>query len=147
MYRSFVRGVVTLALVAFAASGCDKSTEPGTPITPGPTEVAEPDFTGTLSLNGGVTTHFSVTGVGLVNAIVKTIDPNTEGNTRSIGISMGTWNGTTCQDVIHNDNAGQGSGIAGMANAVVDLCVRVYDPGPPNALTEPVNFVVSITHF
>jgi hypothetical protein len=37
-----------------------------------------------------------------------------------------------------------GSGVAGQANAAGDLCVRVYDPG---TLTEPVTFVVSITHF
>jgi len=147
MQRVFLRSVVLPAMLALGAVACDKSTNPIDPGPIGPVQVSEPDFTGTLSINGGVTTHFSVTGLGLINASLKTIDPNTADNSKSIGMAMGTWNGTTCQDVIHNDNVGQGSGIAGQANAIVDICVRVYDAGGAVALTEPVNFVVTITHF
>ena len=144
MRRSVVSGLATLALVAFTATACDKSIDPDPITDPGPTEIAEPDFTGTLALNGAVTTHFDVTGAGAVNAIVKTIDPNTSSNSQSIGVALGTWNGTSCQVVLFNDNAGLNSGVAGFANAAGTLCARVYDPG---LLPQPVNFVLAITHF
>src|SRR5262249_11980135 len=140
-----VHGVVSLALVALAGAGCSNNDTPTTPVGPTVPEITEPDFTGTLTINGGVTTNFSVTSTGTVTAILNTLEPSKDG-TLSIGLALGTWNGTSCQLVagLFNDNTGLGSGVAGFANAAGNLCARVYDVGK---LTEPVSFAVTIKHY
>ena len=147
MRRTLVRGLVTLVFTAVAGSACDKSTESG-PTTPtsGPVETAEPDFTGTLSINGAVIYPFTAN-VGLISAIVKSIEPNTPEISKSIGVDAGVWSGVQCGTLVSNNNAGVGSGVAASANAVSNFCIRVYDAGNDHALTEPVTFVVHITHF
>ena len=58
-------------------------------------------------------------------------------------MSLGTWNGTSCQQITFNDAASVGSGVAALANGAGNLCARIYDPGN---LTEPVEFSVTIKH-
>ena len=74
-----------------------------TPIDPTPTEITEPPFTGTLTVNGGVTKPFQTVAAGTVTAIIDSIQPTP---TIAIGVSLGTWNGTSCEQVTFNDNAG-----------------------------------------
>lgn len=145
MKRPLLRGVLSLALLTLATAGCSNTETPTTPTGPTVPEITEPDFTGTLTINGGVTTNFAVTSTGTVTAIVSSIEPN-KNATISIGLALGTWNGTSCQTVpgLSNDNTGIGSGVAGFANAAGSLCARVYDVGQ---LTEPVAFVVQIKHY
>jgi hypothetical protein len=117
----------------------DNGGDGGGPITPTPTEITEPPFTGRLTINGAVTTPFTTTTAGSVTAILSAIEPNAV-----IGLALGTWNGTSCQWIVANDNVGVGSGIAGLANGAGNLCARVYDVGK---LTEAVDFTVTIKHY
>jgi hypothetical protein len=142
MFRPSLCGALCLTVAMLGAAGCDDNT--GTPpIVPTPVEITEPPFTGTLTINGGVTQSFSVNGTGTVTAILDSLTPNPD-NSVVIGVQLGTWNGTSCQIVLTNDNAGVGSGVAGQANAAGSLCARVYDVG---RLTEPVTFSLTIKHF
>src|SRR5262245_59950774 len=111
MSRSLPFGALCLAVAALTASACDKSTDLQ-PVNPGPVQISEPDFTGNLSINGAVVYNFSNVFPGIINATVKTIDPNTETNSRSIGVDVGVWSGIQCQTVVANPNAGVGSGVA-----------------------------------
>jgi hypothetical protein len=125
--------------VALLGAGCS-STEQVTPIDPTPTEITEPPFTGTLTINGGATKPFQSVSAGTVTAIVDSIQPTP---TIAIGVSLGVWNGTSCEQVTFNDNAAVGSGVAALANGFGNLCARVYDTGQ---LTEPIEFAVTIKH-
>lgn len=145
MKRSLRYGVLSLALLAMAGAGCSNNDLPTTPTGPTVPEITEPDFTGTLTINGGVTTNFRATSIGPVTAILNSLEPNKDA-TLSVGLALGTWNGTSCQLIqgLFNDNTGLGSGVAGFANGAGDLCVRVFDVGK---LTEPVTFAVQIKHY
>jgi hypothetical protein len=132
-----------LAVAIFAGAGCaDDELEGLPPTAPTNPEITEPPFTGTLTVNGGVTKPFDVSAVGTVTAIIDSLEPAAASLT--VGLALGTWNGTSCQVVLANDTAGVGSGIAGFANGAGNLCARIYDIGQ---LTEPVTFTVTIKHF
>src|SRR5262245_1367695 len=142
MYRPLLWGALCLTLAVLGGAGCSESQDPQ-PVLPTPVEITEPPFTGTLTVNGAVTTNFNVNGVGTVSAILAGLDPNPD-NLLSIGIDLGVWNGTSCQVTLVNPNAGLGSGTLGQTNATGTLCVHVYDAG---RLTESVNFNITIKHY
>lgn len=134
------RSLLPAALLAAAlGAGCG-DTQELTPVDPTPTEITEPAFTGTVAINGGVTIDFSVAAAGIVSTIVDSLQPSA---TAAIGVALGTWNGTSCEVRIFNDNAGVGGGVAGVANAPGRLCARAYDPG---TLTAPATFSITIKH-
>jgi hypothetical protein len=136
MYRRLLCAAVVSA--ALLGAGCEDDT-PITPIDPTPTEITEPPFAGRLAINGGVTTSFQSVQAGTVTAIIDSLLPTAV----PIGVSLGVWNGTSCQQITFNDQASVGSGVAALANGAGNLCARVYDSGQ---LTEPLDFVVTIKH-
>ena len=138
MYRPLLCAALVLTIATSVACGDDGNVDPS-PLPPQPTEITEPPFTGRLTINGGATTPFATTTAGTVTAILTSADP-----VAVIGLALGTWNGTSCQWTVANDNTGVGSGIAGFAAGAGNLCARVYDVGK---LTEPVNFTVTIKHY
>lgn len=146
IWRRGALGVLVTAAGLVAA--CDRTTDPLTPGTTAPTEVTEPQFTGTLTINGGAVTSFAVANVGTITVTVADLQPNRADFSLSIGLELGTWNGTSCAvtglPTLVNYNAGVGSGIAGYANGTGSFCVRVLDIGQ---LTEPVTFTISIKHY
>jgi hypothetical protein len=137
MHRRLICAAFALCLLG---AGCGGDTEDPTPIDPTPTEITEPPFTGTLTINGGVTKSFQSVAAGTVTAIIDSIQPTP---TVAIGVALGLWNGTSCQPVTFNDNAAVGSGVAGLASGAGNLCARVYDIGQ---LTVPVEFSLTIKH-
>ena len=139
MYRRLLCAAAVSA--AIVGAGCADEVNP-TPIDPTPTEITEPPFTGRLAINGGVTTSFQSIQAGTVTAIVDSLEPlPVVGD--GIGVSLGVWNGTSCQQITFNDNASVGSGVAALANGAGNLCARIYDSGK---LTQPTDFVVTIKH-
>ena len=138
MRRSFRGGLVLLALVALGAAGCDEDTTPTTPTTPTPT-VTE-SFGGTLNRNGAVTFSFTVAATGQVTATLAELGSSAV----PVGVSLGNWNGTTCQIVLANDNAVQGTFVTGTMTATGDLCARIYDAS--GNLETPVTFRVEVVH-
>jgi hypothetical protein len=136
MYRRlFCAAAVSAALLG---ASCSDET-PVTPIDPTPTEITEPPFTGTLAVRGGMTTSFQSIQAGTVTAIIDSLLPTAV----PIGVSLGVWNGTSCQQITFNDQASIGSGVAALASGAGNLCARVYDSGQ---LTEPLEFIVTIKH-
>ena len=138
MYRRLLS--VAALSVAVLGAGCGGDTETPIPIDPTPSEITEPPFTGTLAVRGAITQPFQTVVAGTVTAIVASIQPTPD---VAIGISLGVWNGTSCQQITFNDTAGVGGGIAALANGAGNLCARVYDSG---RLTVPIEFNVTIKH-
>jgi hypothetical protein len=64
-------------------------------------------------------------------------------NTRTVGLSLGTWNGESCQTVIARDTTVVGNSIVGTASASGSFCIRVYDVGK---LAESTSYDVQVTH-
>ena len=65
-----------------------------------------------------------------------------EGVVTTVGLLLGTWNGSSCQTVIANDSAAPGSFVIGAASIASNLCVRIYDVGKiPNLASYQVTVV------
>jgi len=136
----FITAASLLALVLSAAAGCGDDNTPTTPTEPTPPTVTE-TFGGTVNRNGAVTHNFTVSRSGLLTATLTTLAPD---SALVIGVSLGTWNGTTCQIVLANDRATQGSVVTGNGGSAGNFCVRVYDVGN---IGSAVEYTVTVVHF
>lgn len=140
MHRPIYRALLAMALLS--AGACDNTvndtgTTPTTPTTP--TTFTE-SFTGTLNPNGGATHSFIVAVGGIVTATLKEVAPD---STLQIGLSLGTWNGLTCQIVLASDVAAQGTTVTGAVSSGGTLCARVYDSGK---LIESITYAIDVVH-
>ena len=128
-----------LVLLAMVSAGCDNDVENATtPTTPAPT-VTE-TFTGNVTINGAATHTFVVTAAGTVTATLTEITPD---NTKTVGFSLGNWNGTSCQVVMSKDDAIQANALIGTASGQGLLCARIYDVGK---FTETIGYTITIVH-
>jgi len=138
MYSRLRPLLLLLPLSAIVVTACSDSTTTST--TPTSIVTTTETFTGTLTKNGAVTHQFSVTSRGTVTATLTKVDPD---STVAIGVSLGTWNGTTCQIILANDAATVGNGVLGTVSGVGNLCLRVYDVGK---LTTSESYSVDVVH-
>lgn len=127
MPRLFTRALLLVPiLAALTACGSNDTTIPTGPSTL-PTVLTE-TFSGTLTRNSAYTHPFSVNDSGTVAVfLITSADTANPDNAIPLGVSLGTWNGSSCAIVIANDNVAPGSSITGQATAAGNLCVRVYD--------------------
>lgn len=137
--RSFLRVFPLLALAALGVAGCDDETPP--PTTPTPPATVTESFSGTLNRNGAATFAFTVGATGQVTATLTTL---TAAEGTRVGLSLGNWNGTTCQVVLANDSAVQGTLVTGTMSSAGSLCVRLYDAA--GGLEGTATFKVDVTH-
>ena len=122
------------------ATACGSNTTT-TPTAPG-TSITEM-LTGTVGQNSASVLPFTATAAGQVTATLTTLAPL---STITVGFSMGTYNGTTCQVVLDNPAGVQGSILTASAATAGTFCVRVYDVGNITA-DSPVSFTVSVVHY
>jgi hypothetical protein len=126
MTGTIVGRFVPATLLAFLAAACGGSSTPTTPTTTTPTTTTVTEsFDGTLSQNGSNTHTFS-TEAGTVNVTMTAEGPL---NTLSLGMDVGTWDGTNCTAVLTSSTAKQGTLLTGTASTAINLCVKVYDVG------------------
>jgi hypothetical protein len=128
--------LVVFTLITAACGGDDDATPTEPTTLPPVTET----FSGTLTVNGGVTHPFNSLISGPVTATLTALSPD---STVTIGLSLGTWNGVACQVVIADDLAIQGRVVTGRATSGGSLCVRVYDVGK---LVEPTSYEIQVAH-
>jgi hypothetical protein len=139
--------VVLLLAVMGTVAGCNNDnnvTTPTTTTTTTTTPTTTETFSGTLNMNGAATYPFTAGAGGTVTATLTSVAPD---STVPIGLSLGSWTGSSCQlsSSIANDSATQGAVVTGTVTAAATLCARVYDVGKVPA-AQPVNFSVSIAH-
>lgn len=138
-HRLFAAPVLILAL-SLVAGACGNSLDTGTPTSPTtPTTITE-TFSDTLNKNGGRTHDFTSQASGTLTATLTLLEPD---STLVVGFSAGTWNGSSCQIVLANDKATQGTVITGGVSSFGSLCVRIYDVGN---ITEPVTYEITVVH-
>lgn len=139
MQRSTFLSLAAAVGLAALTAACGSSSTPTTP-TPTPVSINE-GFTGTLTVNGGVTYPFVVQQTGTITATLNGLAPDASA---TIGLAIGTWNGASCAQVIPNDAAVLNTTVTGNANGTGNFCVRVYDVGK---LTAPEDFSVAVVHY
>ena len=143
--RRLIPGILLLALVTGVA-GCNDNnnniTTPTTPTTTTNQSTTTETFSGTLNMNGAVTYPFTAGTAGTITATLTTVSPDA---TVAIGLSLGSWTGSSCQISIANDAATQTAIVTGTVTASAALCARVYDTGKVTA-AQPVSFTVTIAH-
>jgi len=144
MQRLFWRALLLTAITAVTSACNNNNSNPTTPTTV-PTVLTE-TFSGTLLKNAAYTHPFTVTDSGDVSVfLIQSADPaQPDNNAIPIGVSLGTWNGTSCSVVIANDSISPGASLTGRATSAGNLCVRVYDVGfvPGSA-----NYELLIDHY
>ena len=126
-------------LLAAVAAGCGDD-ETST-VTPTPPVAVTESFAGTVTVNGAFSHTFIVERAGQVTAQVTALAPD---DTVTIGLALGTWNGTACQLIITNDAAKLSTVMLGTATGPGVLCVRVSDAGLLSAAT---NYEVRVDHY
>ena len=134
----FSRGVAMVMAAAFVASAC-ANTE-FSPTTPS-VDMMTDEFTDTLSQGGQNDHQFTVRQAGSVTVILASISPLAS---LTIGLAVGTFDGTTCTTVAGTENpsAKVGTTIDGQAGAGT-FCVRVYDVGN---IIDPATYNVRVNH-
>jgi hypothetical protein len=140
MHRKFAR-LLPLVTLLFIATACGNDSN--TPIGPDPTPDINETFQDILTLNGAVVHTFTATGPSQMTAQLVSLSPNPE---KIIGMSLGTWNGTTCQVVLDNPATKQFDVVEGATQfpGAANFCLRVYDP---NGSIDPAQFyVVLVAH-
>jgi len=124
-----------IALTTWACGGATTATSPTSPLIPTTTET----FQGTLTPNGAQVYSFSSL-VGTITETLTTVSPDA---TAAIGLSIGTWDGSSCTTFKANDNAIQGTVVTVGVTVAGPVCARVYDVGK---LTGTINFTVTLEH-
>ena len=126
------------ALVAAVLFSSACSNTPTTPTTPTATTVTD-TFSGTLNRNGASSYAFSVSAAGFVYATLTSVADSTT----VLGLSLGTWTGTSCTVVLSNDQAVQGTTVTGSVTGLGTLCARVYDVGK---VASPLDYQITVVH-
>jgi len=129
----------TVILLTALAAACGDDTPTTSPTTSTPTAITE-TFEGTLTVNCATTYPFVVVQAGLASAVLTTLLP--DGAT--VGVSLGTWNGQSCQVILANDSATQNASVVGEARSAGNFCVRIHDVGK---LTTPADYLLTVTHY
>jgi hypothetical protein len=144
MKRLATRGLVLLLLTALATVtlGACKKASTATPITPTPVTTTE-TFSGTIPQLGSAAHSFTVAANRTITISLTSIGPLA---TMSIGLGVGSWNGTTCTVITQNDNARANSAAALTGTAVAgNFCAKVYDSGNiPDGTT--VTYTIQVVH-
>lgn len=137
--RAFKFIVLAMPL-ALAGAACQDDINANFPTTPDPVTVTE-TFSGTLTINGAATHPFSTLATGAVTATLTSLG---ETPPPQVGLSLGTWAGSTCSLVLTNDNAVATTVVTGTVTTLVgSLCVRIYDVG---RLTASVPYEIKVEH-
>ena len=128
---------VAVAL-ALSAAACGSDT-PTTPTVTSPVTVTD-TFAGALTRSGAVSYTFITASSGSIVARLSTLAPD---SALVVGLSLGTWNGLSCQVVLANDKATQASTVLGTATGSGSLCVRIYDVGN---VVDPTTYEIQVNH-
>jgi hypothetical protein len=133
-----VHCVVLVAMLTLWGCGDDNDS---TSTPTGPTPVYTTDtFTGTLNPGETGSHPFTARTQGVITITVGSLAPT---STLTMGIGLGTWNGTACNVTLTTDAATQGSSFNASATSAGNFCVTIFDIGK---VTEATTYSLSVTH-
>jgi hypothetical protein len=138
MIRAIARGAVLAALAALSGACGSTTTSPTTPVA----TITE-TYSGTLiPASAGVFTFTTLTG-GSVTSTLTTVGPD---NTKTVGFSLGTYNGAVCTVILDNSSAAQGFAFTATTSSIGTYCVRIYDNGSTTTDNVPYTFTITVAH-
>lgn len=127
-------------LAMFTLSGCgDDSTNLPTGPSANPTYVTD-SYTGTLNATETGTHPFTAKTAGTITITLTTLLPT---STLTMGIGLGTWNGSACNVTLTTGAATQGSSFNASATSAGNFCVTIFDIGN---ITEATSYTLTVTH-
>ncbi len=136
--RHFVTLLCPL-VVAATFTGCSSNSTPQAPTQPTPVTITQ-SFSDTLNVNGARTHSFTVDRAGAVSAQIKTLSDQAA----TLGMSLGTYNGSACTIIISKTDAVLNSAVTGTAQSTGQFCVWLNDVGK---LTGTVDYTIDVTHY
>jgi hypothetical protein len=129
-----------MLLAATTLAGCSSNDDlPETPTQPTPVQITE-SFSGNLNVNGARTHSFAVDRAGTVTAQLKALSDQAA----TIGVSLGTFNGSACAILLSKTDAVLNSTVTGTAQSTGQFCVWLNDVG---RLTAGVDYTIDVTHY
>ena len=129
-----------MMLAAATLAGCSSNDDlPETPTQPTPVQITE-SFSGNLNVNGARTHSFAVDRAGTVTAQLKALSDQAA----TIGVSLGTFNGSACAILLSKTDAVLNSTVTGTAQSTGQFCVWLNDVG---RLTAGVDYTIDVTHY
>ncbi len=136
--RHFVTLLCPL-LIATTFIGCGSSNTPQAPTQPTAVSITQ-SFSDSLNVNGARTHSFAVDRAGAVSAQIKTLSDQAA----TLGMSLGTYNGSACTIIISKTDAVLNSAVTGTAQSTGQFCVWVNDVGK---LTSAIDYTIDVTHY
>jgi hypothetical protein len=132
--------IAPVVFTAIALVGCGGETSSPTAASPATTTET---FSATVAQGGSAVHAFSVSAMGTVTIRLASVSPL---STMSLGVAIGTWDGTTCgSSLSSNTDARSGATALTGTAATGSYCVRVYDSG--NVPTDwTVEYTVEVVH-
>jgi hypothetical protein len=140
MRRFIPRFLIVPALLALASAACEDNVTTTIPTDTTPPPPTTENFAGSINPNGAATHTFATARLGSVTVTLIALNPDP---TLTVGLSLGTWNGESCQTVIARDTTVMGNSIVGTASGAGNFCVRVYDVGK---LAKSTSYDVKVIH-
>ena len=137
MRRYFATSLMLLAVTTLTGCGSDDPVD--TPTQPSPVAIVE-SFSATLNVNGARTHSFIVERAGTVTAQLKALSDQAA----TIGVSLGTYNGSACAILLSKTDAVLNNTVTGTAQSTGQFCVWVNDVG---RLTANVDYTIEVTHY
>ena len=139
MYRFALHALLLGTVLSITACGKDDAAAPTSP-TPTPPPTITETFSGSINRNGAATHTFLAQASGTVTVTLTTLAP---AGLEAIGLSLGTWNGTSCQIVIANTAAAKDAVILGIASSAGNLCIFVQDVGK---IATAASYEITVVH-
>lgn len=132
--------IAAAGLAALTGCGSSSSTTPTTPTAPATTTDS---FSGTIAQLGSDVHVFAVAANGGVDISLTAVSPL---STMSLGVAVGTSDGTNCLQTITQTTDARTGAIALHGTATTgNYCVRVFDSGNIPAATD-VTYTVQVSH-
>jgi len=103
-----------------------------------PTTVTTETFTGTLAEGAQNSFPFTTAGSGTVTVTATSLSPQL-----TVGLGIGTLNGSACTAATQNATAQQASVVTMSVSSAATYCALVYDPG---GLASSVAYTITVAH-
>jgi hypothetical protein len=132
--------MLLLVALATVVGGCDDDI---TPTTPTPPTMVTDTYTGALTVNGAQTHSFTTQTAGNLTATLTTLAVES-GVTVGLSFGIFTPSTNTCQIIVDNVAAAQGTRLTGQVSSAGNYCLRIYDAS--GRLTASADYTISLEH-
>ena len=139
MLRLPVRAFSLVLAVALASASCGSDNSTTTPTSPTPVYVTD-TFSGTLATGETARHPFAAKTGGSIQIAVTALSPDA---TLTMGIGLGTWDGTACSVILQTSVAVVNSAFSASATSAGNYCVTIFDVGNVATSTE---YTLSVVH-